>query len=1026
MKSKMSKKALFTVSFGKFRFVTMAIMTLTIAVFTYITFVNLFFPTSLGPIQDCKCFGDFLQLTPFASFVKSCILFVLSVVTTFLARRSHRAMNSAVLMRVICVVCLIGMSLPTAAQKKSKGEARIGVGVNDSFTHVGLPAFVTIYNSDSVALDTATCKKFQVYSFATLYIPKVSGEYTVLAEYPGYHPGVAKEYFDFSENKNGWGFPSIELKRLPTAEDSMKSVGLKEVVVRGTRLQVAYHGDTIVYDAAAFNIPEGAMLDALVRQLPGAELKANGDVYINGKRLDYITLNGNDFYKGKNKVILENLPYFTVKKLLVYYKDPPFALVKPTTDEEKDYVLDVVMKREYATGSIVNTEAGIGMDDRWKAKVFGLRYDDYTRLSAFANLNNLNENQTPGADGDWSPKKQTKGLLTTKQTGLNLNVNNSKKTFSLDQSTLLEWSDKNTVMQRRSETFSKDGSILGGTLSSNDLSDFTLTNNTFINQTLGRFLLSTGHHLVYTDQDDTSLSADSTYQTDIINKDHRRILSTSKRLFGNGHFGLSANLFGSGNTTSLYANYSFNNTIKGKTRNLRNIHYCNTGQTDGRNDYRDNTSRSYSYNISLSQGLALSQSTRLSYELGYSQRGSGSDHDYYQLYDYGGRYESEMVLPSTADSLMAAMDYGNSYDYYTLTRGVSNMLSLSYSWKNTSAWVSLRYVYSHDRIHYQNNQLDTLSTRSYGNWNPNLSLQHKWKKNKLKLQYYANESHPEFSRLMPLTNSTNALYVHRNNPKLKARLRNTVSAELDMRPGGRKPTWWLKYELVTMSREWGRRVNYNTVTGAYSSVDDNVNGNWNTKMSFGMNGSLDKRKRWRYDVSAKMDYTHSVDFDIAYDGADNELSRVNTLKPSTTWKLNYRNGGFSAGAIAGYSGNYSHEEEYGERDMKIHEYKLGVHTQYTIPVVKITFATDMTLYSQHGYKSKEMNSDDWLWNASFSRGFLKGRLVARVDMYDILHQLSSRSYSVNAQSRVETHYNSIPHYILFSLGYRFAKSPKKH
>lgn len=75
-------------------------MKLTIAVFTYITFVNLFFPTSLGPIQDCKCFGDFLQLTPFASFVKSCILFVLSVVTTFLARRSHRAMNSAVLMRV--------------------------------------------------------------------------------------------------------------------------------------------------------------------------------------------------------------------------------------------------------------------------------------------------------------------------------------------------------------------------------------------------------------------------------------------------------------------------------------------------------------------------------------------------------------------------------------------------------------------------------------------------------------------------------------------------------------------------------------------------------------------------------------------------------------------------------------------------------------------------------------------------------------------------------------------------------------
>jgi hypothetical protein len=238
---------------------------------------------------------------------------------------------------------LLSVSISVNAQRQP--EVRVGGNVSDSFTNVGLPAFVTLLNKDSVAIDTATCKVYQGNSFYTFYIPKSPSEYMVRVEYPGYNTAVQRHYFDFAKPAPGYGFPAVKLKRLANAADSMRSIGLDEVVVRATRLQVAYRGDTIVYDAQAFNIPEGAMLDALVRQLPGAEMKANGDVYINGKRLDYITLNGNDFFKGNNKVILENLPYFVVKELQVYHKDPPFALTKPLTDDGKDFVLDVVMKR---------------------------------------------------------------------------------------------------------------------------------------------------------------------------------------------------------------------------------------------------------------------------------------------------------------------------------------------------------------------------------------------------------------------------------------------------------------------------------------------------------------------------------------------------------------------------------------------------------------------------------------------------------------------------------------------------------
>lgn len=67
---------------------------------------------------------------------------------------------------------------------------------------------------------------------------------------------------------------------------------LGEVVVKGTRIKMAYKNDTIVYNASAFQLPDGSMLDALVRQMPGVELKDDGTILVNGEKVDFLTLNG--------------------------------------------------------------------------------------------------------------------------------------------------------------------------------------------------------------------------------------------------------------------------------------------------------------------------------------------------------------------------------------------------------------------------------------------------------------------------------------------------------------------------------------------------------------------------------------------------------------------------------------------------------------------------------------------------------------------------------------------------------------
>lgn len=163
---------------------------------------------------------------------------------------------------------------------------------------------------------------------------------------------------------------------------------LEEVEVKATRIQMTYHGDTIVYDASAFVLPEGSMLEALVRQMPGANIDEAGNIFIHGKQVNYLTLNGKDFFKGKNKLMLENLPYYTVKDIKVYDKDRDMADQLAAGDGlKKDYVMDVKLKREYQHSYLTNTEVGGGTKDRWMARFFSLFTGERNTMTLFANAN---------------------------------------------------------------------------------------------------------------------------------------------------------------------------------------------------------------------------------------------------------------------------------------------------------------------------------------------------------------------------------------------------------------------------------------------------------------------------------------------------------------------------------------------------------------------------------------------------------------------------------------------------------------
>ena len=169
---------------------------------------------------------------------------------------------------------------------------------------------------------------------------------------------------------------------------------------------------------------------------------------------------------------------------------------------------------------------------------------------------------------------------------------------------------------------------------------------------------------------------------------------------------------------------------------------------------------------------------------------------------------------------------------------------------------------------------------------------------------------------------------------------------------------------------------------------------------------------------------HSVDFAVAYDTPSDDLSRVNTVRTGLDMSLTYTLGKLTAGLAGKYASHHSRSDRAGFKPIDAFDYQYGASLTYTIPVVDIDLSTDFNVFSRRGYGSAEMNTDDPVWNAQLSKSFFKGSLVAKLTAYDLLHQLSTKSYSINAQGRTETRYNCIPRYLMFSLAYKFTRKAK--
>ena len=83
--------------------------------FVYLTGVNMFFPTIMGSIESCGCFGELIHFSPLASFVKSVVLWILSLVLLICVFKSNMPWNVGKLFKdrylYICIATSVMLPL---------------------------------------------------------------------------------------------------------------------------------------------------------------------------------------------------------------------------------------------------------------------------------------------------------------------------------------------------------------------------------------------------------------------------------------------------------------------------------------------------------------------------------------------------------------------------------------------------------------------------------------------------------------------------------------------------------------------------------------------------------------------------------------------------------------------------------------------------------------------------------------------------------------------------------------------------
>ena len=890
--------------------------------------------------------------------------------------------------------------------------------VQDVFLKRPLVAKISVYETDSTTcvLDSVHVEVIEdddgSIMIAPYYAPVKAAphDYLIRAELPGYEVAWQKVSVTNTTEKE-LSVPLIKMRRA-------RHITLNEVVVTATKVKMFYRGDTLIYDATAFNMPDGSMLDDLIRQMPGVTMNDGGEIFVNGKKVDELLLNSRSFFGGNKQILLENLPYYTVKHIKVYNKKDKRDEVLGRDDGPKLYVMDVNLKQEYQRGYIANVEGAAGTHGRWLGRMFGLGFTDQYRFTLLGNVNNVNETQHIGKTGNWTPDRRPRSLITTRSVRSEIDYQSRDQMIEETFRTEFVSSSDNQEMRQSHEQFLMGSNPLSVTERTGKSSNWKIALHNLFNM-YAPFGIMVSTDFNYGKRDGRSNSIFQQFGDTLTAS--MRTVGMSEGTSWNGIMEVIGDI--KGITYVVKAEHSSDKSESAIHYDTRNYTIPSSEQRYNVGDY-DKRVTAGELSLDHIGKLTDRMQFRIKNRTGLSRTAT---HDY--LY-----HPDTLLLASQLDALAAITDVNNSYD--SKLRSLTNTTEISIYTRNelqpdkkssTNWQLGLQVPFTRHSLDYQRGSIDTLATNTTLFVTPWLSYGRKTAKNH---ELHLNISHTETTAniydMINYCDDSNPLVVKLGTPGLKGHASTSAGMEYFSRGSGHSQKQWnASASFNYHHRDVSQSVMYNPASGVYTYKPENVSGAYIANAKFQISNTIGEKRFWTWQNITDANYHHSLDHSMLAGDIESHVNAVNTLTLHDNAYIQYNKGTLNIRATGDIRWRHSEGKMQDFETLNATDFQYGLSARYTLPRLNTTLSADGNMYSRRGYGSSELNTDDFVLNASVSQPFLKGKLIARIEAFDLLHQLSNTQYSVNAQGRTETWYRSLPHYVMAHLVYHWNKNPKK-
>lgn len=794
---------------------------------------------------------------------------------------------------------------------------------------------------------------------------------------------------------------------------------LNEVVVKGMAPPIRIKKDTLEFNAASFKVRPDANMEALIRQLPGAQIDGNKKITINGKEVNKILVNGKPFFSEDGQIALQNLPADMIKKVQVSNTKTKEEEMTKQESSSNNSTINLTLKENKKKGVFGKFMGGYGTDDRYESSGIISYFKDKQRITAILSSNNINAagfsmddvfdnmggGRNKGMSGSYNGNSA--GISRSSSAGLNYDDEWAK---GLSSHTAYNY--KNSDNENRNKTakveFLPTGNIHTESESaSNQLNEGHNVNMEFdykINEKTRISMMpqlakgmSTGDYVSQTTSRDDN--------NQLLNENNSKTRAKNDSESIQNWLGFNRSFDKKGRFFSVSVRNSYSRNYANSLNNSATLFYQDATPDDIRNQNILSKRVSDNYNFAAQYSEPLTDSLSIGFGVMTNFGKTTQDNDTFDFDVSTGKYSDRNELLS------------NYFDSKSTQFAPNASLIIRKKKLYMRAKIGTYFIDMDNYSNYLN--ANTNLPKSYIFPEGTFNLNYTFSKSKSLYIYYDRKfSLPTASQLLPIENYSNPLNTIVGNSDLdigKINVANINFANYDTaRFSGISVYSSFNYKESEIAS-----ISVYDDNGKQSTTYTNISGNYN--LSLGANWDKTVKKdlhTFKYSLICNTGYQLQKGFT----NSEMYSAQIQSISPGVSISYDYGDF-FTLRPSYGFTYSKTNYDNYriDETSNREHNFKIEATNYFQ---KKWVFGNDFG-YNYNSNISGGFKKDFYLWNTSLSYRSKEDKWIFKFKVYDILNQNQSATRSITATSVVNAQNMVLKRYGMFSLAYKFQSFAKK-